>query len=98
MTIKFHSPDDVEYGCFSNFSQHGIHLDDKWWMTTEHYYQAQKFAGTDHCEEVRLSRTPKGAQRMGGERSRPLRSNWDEVIDDIMRQCVLCKFETHTNC
>ena len=35
-----------EYGCFSNFAHYGFELDGKWWMTSEHYFQAQKFYGT----------------------------------------------------
>jgi hypothetical protein len=34
---------------------------------------------------------------MGRERSRPLRSDWELVKDDIMRQAVLRKFETHAD-
>ena len=52
MTIYFYSTRD-EYGCFSNFSQHGFELDGAWWTTSEHYFQAQKFAGTPHVEEIK---------------------------------------------
>jgi hypothetical protein len=34
---------------------------------------------------------------MGRERTRPLRQDWEHVKDDIMRQAVLCKFQTHTD-
>ncbi len=34
---------------------------------------------------------------MGRERSRPLRPDWEEVKDGIMRQAVLRKFETHAD-
>ena len=46
MTIYFYGADEVPYGCFSNFSDHGFDLDGVWWPTSEHYFQAQKFAGT----------------------------------------------------
>jgi len=32
------------YGCFSNFSEHPVVVRGKAWPTTEHYFQAQKFA------------------------------------------------------
>lgn len=67
MTIYFYSTRD-EYGCFSNFSQHGFELDGAWWTTSEHYFQAQKFAGTPHVEEIRQAKTPKEAAQMGRER------------------------------
>jgi N-glycosidase YbiA len=61
------------YGCFSNFSRHPIKLGGKTWPTSEHYFQAQKFAGTEHEEEVRKASTAMIAARMGRDRRRPLR-------------------------
>ncbi len=34
---------------------------------------------------------------MGRERSRPLRQDWEQVKDDIMRKAVLRKFTTHAD-
>ena len=96
MPITFYSPHEA-HGCFSNFSPHGVHLQGKWWPTTEHYFQAQKFAGTDYEEQVRLAKTPKQAAEMGRDRSRPLRTDWEQVKDDVMRRAVLRKFETHAD-
>lgn len=53
MAIKFYKVNE-EYGCFSNFSKHGFTLDEKYWMTSEHYFQAKKFGGTDFEEIIRL--------------------------------------------
>ena len=94
MPIYFYSPHDT-YGAFSNFSRHGIKLNDLWWPTTEHYFQAQKFAGTPHEEAIRLAKTPKQAADMGRDRNRPLRSDWERVKDDIMRVAVRQKFQAH---
>lgn len=94
MTIYFYSTRE-KYGCFSNFSPHGFELDGVYWATSEHYFQAQKFAGTLHADQIREVKTPKDAARMGRDRKRPLRPDWEQVKDDIMRKAVLCKFETH---
>ncbi len=90
--ITFYTANEP-YGCFSNFSHHGFELDDLWWPTSEHYFQAQKFVGTKHAELVRLAPSPKAAARMGRDRSRPLRADWEAVKDDVMRKAVLRKFE-----
>lgn len=95
MTIFFYNIHEVPYGCFSNFSPHGIELDRLWWPTTEHYFQAQKFAGTSYTEQVRLATSPQQAAEIGRDRCLPLRPDWDRVKDDIMRRAVLRKFETH---
>lgn len=44
--IEFYRTGD-EYGCFSNFSAHPIAVGGKVWPTSEHYFQAQKFAERD---------------------------------------------------
>lgn len=96
MTIYFYHSRDA-YACFSNFSPHGFMLDELYWPTSEHYFQAQKFIGTSHLEQIRLVKTPKDAAKMGRQRTRPLRSDWEQVKDDIMRKAVLCKFSTHAD-
>lgn len=94
-TIYFYSTQG-EYGCFPNFSRHGFELDGKYWKTSEHYFQAQKFAGTPYEEQVRLASTPKQAAQLGRRRDFPLRSDWETVKDNIMRRAVRHKFETHS--
>ena len=95
MPIYFYHQNEKPYGCFSNFSPHGFDLDGAWWPTSEHYFQAQKFAGTPHVETVRLAPTPMAAANVGRDRSLPLRADWDQVKDDVMRRAVLQKFTAH---
>ncbi len=97
MPIYFYSTRDKPYGCFSNFSRHGFELDGLWWPTSEHYFQAQKFAGTPYLEEVRQAASPKQAAAMGRDRRLPLRADWEQVKDDVMKCAVLHKFETHAD-
>ena len=92
--IHFYSTTD-EYGCFSNFSRHSVFLKGKRWPTTEHYFQAQKFAGTEHEEEIRLTKTPMIAARLGRDRKKPLRRDWESVKDQIMLEAVRAKFTQH---
>lgn len=97
MTIYFYVEREKPYGCFSNFSAHGFMLDDLYWATSEHYFQAQKFIGTAYLEKVRQAKTPKDAANMGRARSLPLRSDWEQVKDDVMRKAVLQKFKAHAD-
>src|SRR5438874_1094242 len=94
MVINFYSTTD-EYGCFSNFSRHPIFLRKKRWPTSEHFFQAQKFSGTEHEEAVRKAKTPMVAASMGRDRKRPLRRDWESVKDQVMREAVLAKFSQH---
>lgn len=83
------------YGCLSNFYPAPLVLDGKRWPTSEHYFQAQKFAGTPHEEEVRQARTPAAAAALGRSRKLPLRPDWQAVKDAVMRRVVCAKFSQH---
>ena len=85
------------YGEFSNFSPHPIELKGLVWPTSEHFFQAQKFAGTEHEEAIRQTKSPMIAARMGRSRERPLRPDWETNKDDIMREALLAKFTQHPN-
>lgn len=99
MPIYFYSTREEPYGCFSNFSRHGFELDGMGWMTSEHYFQAQKFAESDRVwfEKIQSAPTAKEAAKMGRSREHPLRQDWEQVKDEIMHRAVLCKFQTHDN-
>jgi ribA/ribD-fused uncharacterized protein len=94
MSIKFYSTKGP-YGAFSNFSRYPINVDNVIWPTSEHYFQAQKFAGTEHEDEIRAAKTPSEAARMGRDRNRPLRKDWEEVKWQIMFNIVYEKFYQH---
>lgn len=94
MTIWFYGRTN-KWGEFSNFAHFPFMLDGKLWPTSEHYFQAQKFAGTEHEEAIRLTPKPNEAARMGRERTRPIRPDWEQVKDDVMRKAVHAKFTTH---
>src|SRR6516225_7431539 len=85
------------YGEFSNFSPHPVELKGCVWPTSEHYFQAQKFAGTMHEEAVRSAKSPMVAARMGRSRERPLRPDWKSVKDEIMREVLHAKFAQHAS-
>jgi N-glycosidase YbiA len=92
--ILFYSTKDA-YGEFSNFAAFPIELDGRIWPTSEHYFQAQKFAGTEHEELIRTTPSPVTVAKIGRDRKRPLRADWEEVKDEIMRQAVQAKFDQH---
>lgn len=87
MAIKFYRLKD-KYGCFSNFSTHAFKLDERQWPTSEHYFQAQKHVGTPWYYEVANASSAHIAADLGRDRSHPLRSNWEDIKDDVMLKCV----------
>ncbi|MEJ2591913.1 MAG: NADAR family protein [Candidatus Thiodiazotropha sp.] len=92
--VKFYRTKDA-FGCFSNFSKHPFVLEGREWPTSEHYFQAKKFAGTPSEEEIRLAPTPSEAARMGRQRERPLRADWEAVKESVMYTALEAKFSQH---
>lgn len=83
------------YGCFSNFSRHPIVVDRKEWKTTEHYYQAQKYEDPELQERVRLSKSPWVAAQIGRDTGLPLRKDWEQIKEDIMKNALWFKINQH---
>jgi len=95
-SIKFYRSSEAPYGVFSNFLKyHPIFLKGKFWPSSEHYYQAQKYAGTEYEEAVRLVGTPREAADLGRDTTKPLRPDWEQVKNDIMREAVRAKFSQY---
>ncbi|MEM8670368.1 MAG: NADAR family protein [Planctomycetota bacterium] len=92
--IKFYRVEE-RYGCFSNFAPCPIVIDGLEWPTSEHYFQGQKFVGTEHEEAIRCVGSPMTAARMGRDPDRPLREDWERVKEDVMREAVRAKFMQH---
>ena len=92
--IRFYRVGD-EWGEFSNFAPFAITLDGRRWPTTEHYFQAQKFHDAADREEVRRAKTPNLAARLGRDRRKKLRDDWDSARVGIMRKALLAKFSQH---
>lgn len=90
--IRFYSPKDP-YFQFSNFYYAPITIEGKKYPTTEHYFQACKFLDPAQHEKVRLAPTPREAKFLG--RKFPLRSDWEEIKEDVMRRALEEKFTQH---
>ncbi len=93
-TINFYRTSDP-FGCFSNFAAYPINLLGCIWPTSEHYFQAQKFEHEQDQEEIRNAQSPMIAARMGRDRNRVLRSDWELAKDSIMKDAVRAKFTQH---
>lgn len=85
------------YGYLSNLAPYGIELDGQYWRTVEHYFQAQKFAGTAYANLIQKLRKPQDALRLGTEMAWPLRPDWADVQEDVMREALADKFSRHAN-
>jgi len=92
--IHFYSVSD-EYGCFSNFAPYPIRLGGKLWPTSEHYFQARKFEDEHHREAIRRAKSPMTAARMGRDRKKMLRRDWESVKVAVMTEAIRAKFSQY---
>jgi ribA/ribD-fused uncharacterized protein len=80
------------WGFLSNFYASPMMVDGKVYRTNEHYFQSQKFAGTEYEEYIRLLSTPAETAREGKRRDFPLRKDWESVKEEIMLTGLRAKF------
>ncbi|MFA5759150.1 MAG: NADAR family protein [Clostridia bacterium] len=87
MDIKFFTG---EFRWLSNFHECHIIVDGIEFTSVEHAYQAFKTKDSAWFERVRLAKNPGFAKRMG--RQCPMREDWDQIKEDVMKKCVYAKF------
>jgi len=93
-TIRFYRVGEP-FGEFSNFALYSISLGKRRWPTVEHYFQAQKFQDKTHQEAIRKAKKPSIAARMGRDRKKRLRRDWESAKVGVMREAILAKFTQH---
>jgi ribA/ribD-fused uncharacterized protein len=93
-TIYFYHIRD-SYGFLSNFAAAPISINGQVWPTTEHFFQAQKFADDAIQERIRNAKSPMDAATLGRNRAFPLRGDWEQVKDEVMYEALCAKFTQH---
>ena len=74
----------------SNFVPVRVKLEDVWYPTTEHAYQAAKTLDKDQRAMIRIAKTPGIAKRLGQKVTK--REDWEEVKEQVMLDLLLQKF------
>ncbi|RUP51109.1 hypothetical protein BC936DRAFT_149799 [Jimgerdemannia flammicorona] len=94
-TIEFYGANKA-YGFFSNFYNAPIYIEGVRYDTTEHYFQAMKFPQEpDYQRAIATADGPGKAAKLGRSRAHKLRSDWEEIKDEVMTTAVRAKFTSH---
>lgn len=84
---------DGPFGFLSNFYEATFEIEGKEWKSTEHFFQAQKFASDlEYFETIRDAPTPTAAKALGSVRRPGFNPSWNSVSEDVMKECNLAKF------
>jgi ribA/ribD-fused uncharacterized protein len=65
--------------------------------TSEHYFQSRKFTAQADVDAVHGAPTPFEAARLGRERHRSFRRDWEQIRDDAMLAALRAKFSQHAD-
>ena len=97
--IYFYTTRD-DFWCGTNFSPHTTRVGKFRGATSEHVFQAFKFITTDmkYARAILVASGPGEAARLGRDRSKPLRPDWEGVKDDVMRLVVWSKYTQNPDC
>lgn len=91
--IRFYSRDE-KYGWLSNFHRCFMIVDDKIYMTNEHFYQSQKAIEPKFQEWIRLAPNPYQAMKAGRNlrEGKELVRNWESIKVQVMLKGLRIKF------
>ena len=97
-TVVFDSEEYPYYELSTSYEAPFV-IDGEIWSSVEHYVQAKKFvdskgADTEHVMSVRVAESPEKAIKMGTAHH-PVRSDWEEVKDEVMFKALIAKFTQH---
>ena len=93
---KFHDDTDPvcvdstngPWGELSNFSRYPVFEDSVIWPTSEHLYQAQKFASATLREEIRCAPTPHHAKEIAHHHTTDILRDWNDAKLTVMYSTV----------
>ena len=70
-------------------------LENKEWLTIEHYFQAMKFADETYQEKIRLAASAKQARKLGRTRFKRIKTNWRDLRAVFMTRAVYTRCKTY---
>ena len=91
MAIEFYK-EFGEYGYLASYSNHGFTIDNVFYPTVEHFYQASKFADINLKKRIINCKTPKEASVIGRDRNNKRIDDFNKIKLDIMYKGVYEKF------
>lgn len=95
--LPFYSTKELPFGVFSNFWPAAFVVKGITFKTSEHYFQALKFEPTDKAafDTVVAADNCMEVTKIGRDRSRILRPDWEQVKKDVMFDALVAKYFTH---
>lgn len=90
--IKFYKSKDP-HGYMGNFYRHRFFIYNRWWDCVEAPYQAMKTFDKIEQDSIQKAKSSMEARLLGQKIT--MRSDWDEVKNNVMKECLMAKFLQH---
>lgn len=81
-----------KYGFMSNFAYYGFWHFGKFWKTSEHFYQMQKFDCPQIINDIYEARTPISAAIIAHSNINYIKSDWNDIREMAMYNAIKYKF------
>ena len=92
--IKFYRVDEP-FGFFSNFAPYPIFLENEFWKTAEHFFQASKFTDLNLRLKIKEIESPMKAAKEGRNPKNIIRTDWESIKESVMLNALISKFLQH---
>lgn len=86
---------EKEYYFLSNFSAFGIDWKGKFYMTSEHVYQTEKFTDETIREKVRVAKSAYDAKQIAKAHRHFYREDWQDIKLGVMKEILSAKVSQH---
>jgi ribA/ribD-fused uncharacterized protein len=87
------APDGTQYPALGIAEDGSVDVGKQTWPTVEQYYQAMKFPADPAWQEaIRRASGPAKAKAMGTDAAHPLRGDWEQIKERVMKTALLAKF------
>jgi DNA-directed RNA polymerase II subunit RPB2 len=87
------APDGTQYPALGIAEDGSVDVGKQTWPTVEQYYQAMKFPADKGWQEaIRRASGPAKAKAMGTDAAHPLRGDWEQIKERVMKTALLAKF------
>ena len=87
------APDGTQYPALGISEDGSVDVGKQTWPTVEQYYQAMKFPADPAWQEaIRRASGPAKAKAMGTDAAHPLRGDWEQIKERVMKTALLAKF------
>lgn len=103
MALFENQPDDVLYFSMNDINEpmsrnsaDAFLLDNRTWLTVEHYYQAMKFDTSEYQQKILAAVDSDTARKLGNAKFKRKRADFKKIRNTLMTRAIYTQAKTHS--